>query len=174
MKLFITLMINFSCILLWGQNGNIRGNVVLDGKSIERRNDEIFLDLVGKHTVIRKDWGTKLDFSSLPADTFSLRIYDLSCLDTTVENIIVAANQIKELQITVLSTCKYDRSANLKECPVCHKSDQVIPIVYGLLVSIPDSNRKKKKHKQSDFYPGGCEITCCDPNWYCRRDKIEF
>ena len=171
MKLAVTLVFGMYCALLWGQTGSIKGTIAFDGKSFEGLKDDILISLIGKKTLEKGSWGTEIDFSSVPADTFSIRVYDLMCLDTTIENIIVSANQTTELHITILSTCKYDKTARNKECPVCHKTDETIPIVYGLLVS---AGKSKKRKKKETFYSGGCEVTCCDPNWYCRRDEITF
>lgn len=54
-------------------------------------------------------------------------------------------------------------------CPVCNKQDEVIPIVYGL----PDPILGEKE-KQGKVQLGGCVISDSDPQWYCKRDRIEF
>ena len=61
--------------------------------------------------------------------------------------------------------CKYDASKNDMTCPVCHRRNKVIPIVYGLPVGEMDT---------ANYRYAGCETTYCDPNWYCKRDKLEF
>ena len=66
--------------------------------------------------------------------------------------------------------CKYDKNRKYKLCPVCNKEDMTIPIVYGLLVR----KGKQKLKKGKDYIAGDCLITCCDPTWYCKRDKYSF
>lgn len=65
-------------------------------------------------------------------------------------------------RIFLCRLCNYDSSS--RTCPVCQRSDKVIEIVYGL----PMPPLRK------DVYYAGCEVTCCDPKYYCSRDKKKF
>ena len=56
-----------------------------------------------------------------------------------------------------------DISKNDKTCPICKKKNKVIPVEFGLFINDP-----KKAYNM------GCLITDCEPNWYCKRDKITF
>jgi len=67
-----------------------------------------------------------------------------------------------------LAQCKYDYFGQ-PSCPICNKTDEAIPIVYG--ESTKNILRKAKKGK---ILIGGCPISNCDPHWYCKRDKINF
>lgn len=73
-------------------------------------------------------------------------------------------NNVKH-EIHYFYNCKYDVSKKDKTCPICKKQNRVIPIQYGLTVLFGNENK---------FWPGGCIIFDCQPNWYCKRDKIEF
>lgn len=68
------------------------------------------------------------------------------------------------LNIIFENPCKKYNKKN-KVCPICHKKNRVIPIVYGLRIGEVD---------KEETFLGGCEITGCDPNWYCKRDKYQF
>lgn len=173
MKRYLSIIALFYCMLAQAQSGRIKGNVVLEGKSGKNLQSEIVIDLVRKKSTVKAEMGNEFDFVSLPIDTFYIHIYDLLCLDTIIENIFVRPNETTELTITIPSSCEYDKSADNKECPICHKFDEAIPIVYGLII-IDDSRKKRKREEDQDFIAGGCKVTCCDPNWYCKRDQKFF
>lgn len=54
-------------------------------------------------------------------------------------------------------------------CPVCGQQDKIIPVVYG-----KPSNKTLQKANKGKVYLGGCIVTECDPNYYCRRDSTFF
>jgi len=54
-------------------------------------------------------------------------------------------------------------------CPICGKKDMVIPIIYGM----PDEELFEES-EQGKVHLGGCVIGSEDPEWYCKRDEIEF
>jgi len=83
----------------------------------------------------------------------------------------VAANQTTNIYLQLPKPCIYDKNENDKTCPKCNKIDQVIPIVYGELV-FPDTIETNEWFE--NIYSGGCIVTECDPNWYCKRDKTKF
>ena len=63
--------------------------------------------------------------------------------------------------------CKF-RKNKTNICPVCKTNAGVQPIFYGLTTTTFMKKNKKKYHF------GGCELSGCDPNWYCQKDKTEF
>ncbi|MEJ8606727.1 hypothetical protein JSO61_009675 [Riemerella anatipestifer] len=65
---------------------------------------------------------------------------------------------------------KYCRFSENKDgiCPICKSKQNVIPIFYGL------TTRKFMKKNKSKYHFRGCEISSCDPKWYCKNDKLEF
>ena len=91
-------------------------------------------------------------------------VYDFSNIESRKSDTI-------QIEIPYSLTCKYDKSKNIKTCPICNKVDKVIPIVYGLIVDVV---KKGEEAKKKAYKSGGCVITGCDPNWYCERDKYEF
>ena len=54
-------------------------------------------------------------------------------------------------------------------CPVCNRSDMVIPIVYGF----PGEELFEESEKGLVML-GGCCVDDGNPGWYCKRDKKEF
>jgi len=95
---------------------------------------------------------------------YSIRIIAVGYQDTLFQNTYMTHDTVNVFDIHRF--CKYDSSLKNKTCPICKKQDKVIPIAYGLLVSM--------KGEGKTFKAGGCNITYCDPNWYCKRDKLEF
>ena len=53
-------------------------------------------------------------------------------------------------------------------CPICKRDKNTLPIFYGLTTGkFYKKNRKK-------YYFGDCEITGCDPKYYCKTDNYKF
>jgi hypothetical protein len=70
--------------------------------------------------------------------------------------------------------CSFQNSKEKTNCPVCKKVDKVIPIAYGLRVSIVPKGKKGNYKSENKVHEGGCVVSDCQPNWYCERDKNEF
>lgn len=75
------------------------------------------------------------------------------------------------LIIDLYTPCPNATSKDNKVCPKCFKTDQVIPIKYGLLIYKDSLSRSQEG---IDFYVGGCEVIRCDPLWWCKRDSLKF
>jgi hypothetical protein len=56
-----------------------------------------------------------------------------------------------------------------KKCPKCQKNDKVIPILYG-----EPTEEAMKEIKRGFWRMGGCVVFLDSPNWYCKRDRLEF
>jgi len=63
--------------------------------------------------------------------------------------------------------CKY-RENKSKICPNCKSDKNVVAIFYGLTTG------KFMKKNINKYHFAGCEISNCDPKWYCKKDKLEF
>ena len=55
------------------------------------------------------------------------------------------------------------------KCPVCNKTDMVVPIMYGY-----PSELMRKKAQKGEAVIGGCVMEDDNPLWYCNRDKTSF
>ena len=71
------------------------------------------------------------------------------------------------LNIFVKKFCQYHENKT-SVCPKCKSSQKVVPIFYGLTTL--DFMKKNKKK----YHFAGCELSYCMPNWYCKRDRLEF
>lgn len=65
-------------------------------------------------------------------------------------------------RVLLCRLCKYDSTTRI--CPACQRGDMVFDIIYGL--PVPPLRK--------DAYYAGCEVTCCDPKFYCSRDDEKF
>lgn len=70
----------------------------------------------------------------------------------------------EKLKIKYSPTCPYSKENNI--CPKCHSSENVVPIIYGLVMLKKDQVDKVKL--------GGCVTFGCDPNWHCKKDELDF
>ncbi|WP_197070418.1 carboxypeptidase regulatory-like domain-containing protein [Hymenobacter sp. DG25B] len=104
----------------------------------------------------------------VPIGTHRLKIECIGYRDTTITQVDIPPCQITALNINFPIGCHVLNHRG-KTCPVCMKEDQVIPIVYGL-----PSKRMMERAKNNKIKLAGCQITGCDPQWYCKRDEREF
>jgi hypothetical protein len=77
-------------------------------------------------------------------------------------------NRHKFSEIEFPVNCETNKYYGGKICKKCRKTDEVIPIMSGLLS--PDISGELGV----DYYLGGCIRTPCDPSWFCKRDTLEF
>jgi hypothetical protein len=67
--------------------------------------------------------------------------------------------------------CEFDKTKNLKHCPICKRKDKVLPIMFGLPVFDKDGNVKFGKK----YHLGGCIMDAyCNPTKHCNRCKKNF
>ena len=71
------------------------------------------------------------------------------------------------LNIYFSDPCQYDSTVEV--CPVCQKSNRVIPVHYGEY-----TNKVSRKVRRNKLAIGEDEKAPCAPTWYCRRDDIKF
>lgn len=174
MKILIVTLFVFVCGFVSAQTGSFKCTVTFD--YLPEDNVSVRLDSEKSSIFLwQGEKALELIFSSdsVPADTFWVNISDLYCLDTVLRDVVIKPGEKTELTVHIPSTCEYDKSKNDKTCPVCGKKDEVIPVEYGLMV-YKNERARLKFEKNPTFYAAGCEITCCDPNWYCKRDKKLF
>lgn len=169
----------YSC---FSQTGKIEGKLFLDipeEYDIIAKKTKVILDLKDRtyHTTV--DDSLKFVFDSLPRGKFMLT---LDPKPPGIYNIYEGKIKSKKsinLNIEYSISCKYNRSINDKTCPLCLKQDKVIPISYGLIIetnfidadkNIIDEKGNLIEKKKRTYYPGGCIVSECDPNWYCERE----
>lgn len=80
---------------------------------------------------------------------------------------LIKINGDTSLNFFVKKFCQYHENKT-SVCPKCKSSQKVVPIFYGLTTL--DFMKKNKKK----YHFAGCELSYCMPNWYCKRDRLEF
>ncbi len=110
-----------------------------------------------------------LKIDSLRSSDSLLLFYSYMCKDTVV-NLNKISSTEYPLTIALTSTCKYDWKKIEVFCDKCKSIKDVIPIKYGLMINMSFS----PDIKQEEFYSGGCEVSNCQPSWYCKKCKTEF
>jgi hypothetical protein len=156
--LFFTLPV----ITGFSQYHNLSGKVV-DSREIKSLSGAIItLNYHNKQQL--SDTNGNFLFDSLPAGEYQLKVFYAGF---PVKELTVAIdhNIHNNIVVEMNPPCKYDASRKNKTCPVCKKRNKVIPVIYGLPVGTMDTAR---------YYYAGCEMTYCDPSWYCKRDKHLF
>ena len=91
-------------------------------------------------------------------------------VDSVYEKVKLKYDTVYVFNLVYKRNCKYDSSIKNNTCPKCHNNKKVIPIKYGLLIYM----NKKHSGEGKTFISAGCKKTCCDPHWYCKKDKIKF
>jgi hypothetical protein len=86
---------------------------------------------------------------------------------TTKVSFSLADKTVKELDIQLPVACKSFAITDI--CPKCKSNKNVIKIIYGY----PTEETAKRADK-GELRLGGCIINYCYPNYYCRKDDLEF
>ncbi|MBC6989903.1 carboxypeptidase-like regulatory domain-containing protein [Hymenobacter sp. BT491] len=93
---------------------------------------------------------------------YSLALLLVGYRTETVESVSVSKDTITSLTIPYPGPCKYIYpNGALPACVDGHK-DHFIPIAYGF-----PGKRTMKKAKLGEVHLGGCQISGCDPKYYC-------
>lgn len=103
-------------------------------------------------------------FDSLPDGNYMLKVYHAGF--PVKEMAVTLTNHYSAPLVVVMAPpCAYDEHKKDNTCPVCHTPDNVVPIRWGLV---------RGKMDTAHYYYGGCKVTYCDPNWYCKFDRKLF
>ena len=175
MKTTIVIILIFlgslSCV---AQNSVIYGQIVPENPEDSARiiaKSKVVLKINGTKKASYPDKNLNFTFQNLDSDSILIYMEPKSARIETMMMGFLEPNDTLFLKIPYMLTCKYDKSKNNKTCPICKRQDRVIPIVYGLLAYI---QKKGEVNKEPEIKEGGCIISNCDPNWYCKRDQIDF
>jgi hypothetical protein len=111
----------------------------------------------------------RLKYRSSETAYYTLKLSGRDSYSKIIDSIMVKAGQLLVINLTIEGPCLYNHPSDyIPVCPKNHKN-KIIPIAYGLIVYT-----KKSKHNKGRFYSGGCITTGCDPQFYCKKHKIEF
>ena len=181
MRTFLFTLIIFSSINTFSQYGRIKGVLInrYENKPLSFAN----IILINNNQGTITDSNGEFLLDSLREGIYTIKINYAGFRDSIISNITVKNAQSSTLTIYYPAPCRFDSNRNNKTCPICNKSNKVLPISYGLPVFTDKygndiQNRRKRnatiRRFEKERYFGGCEITGCDPNWYCKRCKYKF
>jgi hypothetical protein len=163
--------------MLFNSIGSIAFSQTLQGKVIDGKTKQpisfAIMTLTSNHQQKQTEMADEkgyFRFVNLKPDHYSINFTAVGYDDTTF--LVSAQNNDTIINLVYFKFCQYDESLRNKTCPVCHKKNMSIPIVYGLPYSSKGKDPTKGNEKK--FLLAGCEISYCDPHWYCKRDKIKF
>lgn len=162
MRIIIFTLLIFIHAIAFGQYGSIEGKII--DKNNKKLRGVIVRIMENKNSVL-SNYDGNYSFDSIQAGEYTLMAMQIGVGDTIIKNVIVDTNTITRLNIKLSPFCEFDAHRKNKTCPKCGKRKYVVPIVYGLPIGDLDEER---------YYYAGCLITNCDPNWYCKKDKIKF
>ena len=167
MKFLITIPITLVWLSCFSQTGSIEGyiNNRYENKPFP------FVMIVITDTVIGSisDSTGHFKINGVPVGVYNLNLSHVGYEKKIINNIRVIRDSATYLLIDYPPPCKYDKSKISDSCPICGKQDKVIPIMYGF-----PSNGSIKQGRRAKILLGGCEVSGCDPNKYCKRDKVKF
>jgi hypothetical protein len=75
--------------------------------------------------------------------------------------------------------CEFDKTKDLKFCPICKKKDKVLPIMFGLPIPLYNEKGVEMADENGlffkDYYHRGCIMDAlCNPSKHCTRCKNDF
>lgn len=166
-KILISIVSFFCCInIVQAQYRSIKGSVVKNNTD-EKVSLFYVKVLPTNKNFIFTNGSFKID--SLTKEDTAI-VFTANVYFDTIVNLIAINPNTDSLKIVLTSGCKYDLHKTDKFCDKCKTKKYVIPIQYGLLVNL----RNPPKGKKKEFYSGGCEVSDCQANWYCKKCKTEF
>lgn len=182
--LWCGLAILLSCISInsSGQKGRIIGHVI-DSKDLPISGATVFLFNVDSVLLDSSfcDSTGKFDFKEMDTLKYGLlyikegftSYWDNSC--TVLPDQIVFKNRrlftAKDLEDR--QSCYFNQSNHKPKCHICKKRDKVIPYKYGLVPRVPES-MVSSNPDDSLYRIGGCVISNCQAEWYCKRDRVDI
>ena len=166
MKIVLQILVFIIAIQGFSQTSSIKGNVIfkLDSVSIPGATIIISGTRIGTQTDIN---GT-FEIPELAEGKYDLVLEAIGYGKDTIQNVIVNNNSITEVTLG-LPAGKCHQKTSSKKCPIDGKSKNVILILYGL-----PRERTIRKMKKGKVKLGGCEVTGCEPNWFCKEHSQEF
>ncbi len=90
------------------------------------------------------------------------RFFDLFPLKIDTTNSVVIEQTIPDCQFKLKNGI----------CPKCHNKLNAIPIAHGHPAINSDWFKNNKPFV--DYYPGGCMVQYCQPDYYCKKDSLLF
>ncbi|HEY0751584.1 MAG TPA: carboxypeptidase-like regulatory domain-containing protein [Chitinophagaceae bacterium] len=166
MRSIVLFILSFCSLISFAQRGSIKGQVKSLDPEINLIGLKVLLkqgDLLVAGTLI--DSIGNFDFRYLESGTYTIEINSPGSR-SLIDTVRVHTSFETAVNLVYPIPCEYVyKKGGVPACINGHK-DQIIPILYGL--PTPEGIKKSKKGK---LFLGGCEVTDCDPQYYCKIHK---
>ena len=164
MKVLIAIFLSIIINSTFGQTGGLKGRVTL-GRNIFTSG--LRLEILNQDSVIALAFTDQVGeyvFKNIKTGTYDLRIQFIGYRHKIIKDITIIPDEVKELDIDFPGPC----IESVKKCPKGH-TNNLIPIVYGM-----PGEKLRRAEEKGRVKLGGCEVTDCDPKWYCAEHDVEF
>ena len=166
---FIFLLLSTFC---FGQE-TIKGEIILfdsndkdlvAGKTYIYLRDNFHSEIATDSACI--DMNLKFEFNNVLKDSVNLFFKPRNYPSNVSYNVKLYGDEEiwTKLKINYSPNCPFSKTNNI--CPKCNHSKNVVPVIYGLVLL--------KKSEAQKFKLGGCVSSDCDPNWFCKKHKLDF
>ena len=163
-----------SCLLILaiasGQTATVKGKVY--DKKGKYGICLAVLSTVDSTFLVETDHKGRFKFKHVPYGNHVLRFtYFPYYRDTAIQYSIGRSNKNVKFNIALdpVEITSRERVENINVCPICHSSDDLVPIVHGMLTRHTYQMQIKKL-----VVPGGCLVSYSSPAWFCKKDNLEF
>jgi hypothetical protein len=109
----------------------------------------------------------RFELNNIPVGEYNIEFSYIGYSKKKLERLRIFKDSTLFIKISLFN-CEYDVLGR-KNCPICKKSDEVIPIVYGW-----PSRKTKKQAKKGKLWISVYGMDPCHPHWYCKRDEERF
>lgn len=162
-----TLLLFFMLVAnLNAQNSSINGKVFFKLDSLALPGATVIVS--GTRIGTQADVNGNYKLAGLNEGKYDLVVEFLGYGKDTIKNVVVEDNANLRIDLGLpAGTCYPHTDSN--KCPIDGLSKNVVPIVYGL-----PSKKTIKKMENGKVKLGSCEVTGCEPNWYCVKHQMRF
>ncbi|WP_181309092.1 carboxypeptidase-like regulatory domain-containing protein [Rufibacter sp. XAAS-G3-1] len=170
MKWLSTLLLIYSSLTVFGQNGQIAGVIQKRDSLLDFKYLTIFLikdssEFKGAIPATSGEFSIK----EVPEGIYSLIIRQIGFRDAFTDNIVVSDGKTTKLNLKYPPPCGFVYAKNTQVKCIGGHTDNIIPIVYGL-----PTKRTMNRAEKGLVRLAGCIISECDPQYYCKIHKLEL
>lgn len=167
MRKLLLIVYVFLGMTCYSQTGNIQVRIIDTESGMPILGVKV--EIINSSLSTISDFDGDFYFDKLPIGEYHLKFSFLGFKEKTIKNVQVVENLTFIREVFLTPFCEFENSLEKENCPICEKSDKVIPILYGF-----PSKKQLRKSKRNKILLAGCLVSDCDPYWYCRRDKKRF
>lgn len=152
--------------------GSIEGRVEFVDDSVSRQG--VLAQLRLGDSLIRETYVNEqglFEFKTVETGIYTLSIKQIGYRLVSVNDLVVGEDALVKVNVQFPHPipCPYDYQVTYRPVCIGGHTDKIIPIIYGL----PDKKRLKKARK-GKIHLAGCNVTNCDPRYYCVVHNREF